>query len=74
MNNSDLNILDEIISLDGDCLSPQRCEICPLRKQCLPVFLRKRRPSKKKRAQAALEAAINHCLMEESDLPSFKEV
>ena len=73
MTDRDIQILEEIIQLEGDCLDHRRCDICPLRKQCLPVYLRKRRPSKKKRVQVALDKVVRECLIEETDPPSFKD-
>ena len=33
-----IKILNEIVSLDGNCLTPERCKNCPLRLECHPTF------------------------------------
>ena len=73
MKNKDLKILQDIVDLEGDCLDHNRCDKCPLRKKCLPVFLHKRRPSKNKRMRVALDTIANVMLMGDDHEPSLKE-
>lgn len=48
-------ILQEIIDLDGNCLSDSRCRNCPFKSKCLTEFTSRRPPSKKRRAAMALD-------------------
>ena len=63
LSKSNIDILEDIISLKGDCLSSQRCRKCPFASQCLPDFLesdrRKRKLSKAKRFNLAISKIVN---------------
>jgi len=60
------NIIDEIIDLDGDCLSSVRCQSCPFKKNCLLEFLRDK-PHKLKRKRIALNNAFRISVMDEDE-------
>lgn len=70
MKDQDLQVLEKIIELQGDCLKADLCRSCPFRKKCLPEFLKivSHRPSKKERFNLALDAVTNTALFDDSDI------
>jgi len=66
LSNEDIQTLEEIVGLDGDCLDGgTRCKKCPFRSQCLPEFLYPKPPSKKERLRMSLDVLTYNSLMEE---------
>jgi hypothetical protein len=61
-------VLNEILSLEGDCLDGSRCPMCPFKTQCLYEFLGSKGsyPSKIRRKQMALDAIVYLELLGES--------
>jgi hypothetical protein len=63
ISNRDLEILQEIVTLNGKCLNSKRCLECPFRSMCLPEFLAPQPLPQKKRAKMALDVlSYNHIL------------
>ena len=67
LSNNDTNILEQIVSLDGNCMDSQRCKLCPFRVMCLPEFLNPTPPTKEQRAKMALDVMTHHALVDESE-------
>jgi hypothetical protein len=67
LDSSDINILEEIVAADGDCLKSAMCSVCPFAKKCLPQFLKPRnyRPSREERANMALDTLAKHALFDD---------
>lgn len=65
LSNSDKNILEEIVSTDGQCLDSKRCQKCPFRSICLPEFLNLVPPSAIQRAKMAQDVLAHHYLISE---------
>jgi hypothetical protein len=63
LNNTDIDILQQIVTEKGDCLSSTRCKKCPFRGTCLPEFIQSRMPSKQKRLQRAEDVLVFHHLL-----------
>ena len=62
------SILEEIVSLDGNCMDNNRCSQCPFRSKCLPLFLKpETKPSTQVRLNMALDVMANASLID-SDL------
>jgi propanediol dehydratase small subunit len=59
-------VLEQIISLDGDCLDSVRCSSCPFKGQCLTEFATNTPPSKKTRRQMALDKLTIDALLNET--------
>ena len=58
MTKNELEVLEKIVELEGDCLLASLCDFCPFRLECLPIFVMPHREplSKGKRCQMALSA------------------
>ena len=73
-NNKNLNILEKIVELGGDCLDSKLCNNCPFKRRCLPQFLYKEsRPTKEERFNLALDNITNITLMGEEELSYTRE-
>jgi hypothetical protein len=68
-----IQILEKIVELKGDCLKADMCRDCPFAKQCLPEFLKvkRERPSKQERFNMALDKLTNISLFDDEDM-NFK--
>ena len=67
LSNNDTKILEQIVSLDGQCMDSQRCKLCPFRVMCLPEFLNPVPPTTEQRAKMALDVMTHHALVDESE-------
>ena len=65
LNQSDTNILQEIIETDGQCLDSKRCVKCPFRAICLPEFLNPVPPSPPQRHKMAMDVLAHHYLIDD---------
>lgn len=63
---TDKDILEEIVSVDGQCMSSKRCERCPFRAICLPEFLNPVPPSQPQRLKMAIDVLTHHALIDDS--------
>ena len=61
---SDAATLQEIVELEGNCLSKDRCMRCPFRAMCLPEFLNPAPPTKNQRFTMALDILTHNALMD----------
>ncbi len=61
----DKDILEEIVSVDGQCMSSRRCERCPFRVICLPEFLNPIPPSQEQRLRMAQDVLAHHYLIDD---------
>jgi hypothetical protein len=68
LNNTDIEILQQIVEEEGDCLNSSRCKKCPFRGTCLPEFIQSKMPSKQKRLQKAEDVLIFHHLLGDDTL------
>lgn len=57
-------ILEDIVSVDGKCLSSRRCRLCPMRSKCLPKFLTTFPPSTTSRQRTALDILAHDYLID----------
>lgn len=39
LTEKDIEVLEEVVLLEGNCMSASRCSVCPLRSKCLVQFL-----------------------------------
>ena len=60
----DKNILEEIVTTVGQCMSSKRCEKCPFRAICLPEFLNPIPPSQEQRLKMAQDVLTHHYLID----------
>jgi len=69
LSDKDKIILEEIVSLNGNCLDGARCHSCPFRTSCLPEFLitPKEPPTKNQRLQMALDVITYNILLGDSE-------
>ena len=67
LSNNDTAILEQIVSLDGNCMDSKRCKLCPFRALCLPEFLNPTPPTKEQRAKMALDVMTHHALVDETE-------
>ena len=68
LSDSDKNVLEEIIKLEGDCLDGRpRCQVCPFRAMCLPEFINIKPPTKRHRFDLAMRVLAHHCLIDDED-------
>lgn len=68
LEDKQLEILEEIISLGGNCLEAKRCQGCPFRTKCLPQFaMGKSRMSQNQRANYAADVITREELLGETD-------
>lgn len=65
----DRQILDEIINLEGKCLSSSRCLECPFKALCLPQFLAPAPLPQYKRLKMAVDVIAYNDLLGDSDIP-----
>lgn len=72
ISNEDLEILQEIVDLDGKCLSSKRCLKCPFRSMCLPEFLAPEPLPQSKRAQMALDVLSYNGILGDDALEQVK--
>jgi hypothetical protein len=73
-NNKNLQTLEKIVELKGDCLDSKLCNQCPFKSKCLPQFLNfKNRPTKEERFNLALDNIVNTTIMEEDELSYARE-
>jgi hypothetical protein len=61
----DKDILEEIVSTDGQCLDSKRCIKCPFRAICLPEFLNPVPPSQPQRLKMAVDVLTHHYLIDD---------
>lgn len=66
--NRDAEILQEIVDLDGACLSSKRCIECPFKSLCLPEFLAPAPLPQYKRAKMALDVLAYNGLLDDQDI------
>lgn len=66
LHESDLLILEEIVSADGKCMNSIRCIKCPFRAMCLPEFLNPIPPTPQQRKAMALDVLSHHALVDEN--------
>lgn len=74
MNSSEIDTLNEIVELEGDCLMYERCRKCPFKVQCHRSIVRSYNGpfGKPQRLAAALDALFNLAVMGDEDLPSVE--
>ena len=65
LTNSDKDVLEDIVKLDGQCLESSRCKRCPFRAICLPEFLNPVPPSQPQRLKMAQDVLTHHYLLDE---------
>ena len=67
MNTQDIQNLEKIVELEGDCLMAGVCGDCLFRKDCLPSFVRekKARLTKAERLHRALDRIANTILLDD---------
>lgn len=65
LNSEDMDILQEIVDTDGNCLDSIRCKKCPFRAACLPEFLNPVPPSQPQRLRMALGILTHHMLLDD---------
>jgi hypothetical protein len=68
LNDSDQKILEEVVTLEGDCLKKERCEKCPFRSMCLPEFLNIEPPTKNQRKEMAAKILMHNAVMEDEQM------
>lgn len=61
----DKDVLEEIVSTDGQCLDSKRCAKCPFRAICLPEFLNPVPPSQPQRLKMAMDVLTHHYLIDD---------
>ena len=64
LTNQDIQILQEIVDLEGKCLESNRCKVCPFRAICLPDFLNTRPPTASHREKLAMDVLTHHALID----------
>jgi hypothetical protein len=65
LSTTDKNILEEIVTTDGQCMNSKRCEKCPFRAICLPEFLNPIPPSQEQRLKMAQDVLTHHYLIDD---------
>jgi hypothetical protein len=70
MNEQNIEILEKIVALDGDCLTAKMCKVCPFASKCLPQFLhgKQKSPSKDERLNLALDTLAYGVLLDDDTL------
>jgi len=63
LNNKDETVLQEIVTLEGNCLKQERCHICPFRSMCLPEFLFPKPPTQEQRKMMALKVLAHDAIL-----------
>lgn len=66
LSDSDKDILEEIVELDGQCMNSNRCKRCPFRAICLPEFLNPVPPSQPQRLKMAQDVLAHHYLIDDN--------
>ncbi len=78
MPSKKIKVLEEIISLDGNCLLAKRCLQCPLRGKCHPTFYSdstgKSRFRNYERVNHASEILTNIILMGDEDYAAANDM
>lgn len=65
LTKSDKDVLEEIVTTDGQCMNSKRCEKCPFRAICLPEFLNPIPPSQEQRLKMAQDVLAHHYLIDD---------
>ena len=65
LNQTDKDVLEEIVKTDGQCLDSKRCAKCPFRAICLPEFLNPVPPSQPQRLKMAMDVLAHHYLIDD---------
>lgn len=74
LNQSDKDVLEDIVKVDGQCLDAKRCQRCPFRAICLPEFLYPNPPSQPQRLKMAQDVLAHHYLIDEDmDVEEIKK-
>lgn len=68
----EMNILQEIIDLEGKCLDSIRCSKCPFRATCLPTFLDDSPISHQKRLRMALDVLSYDAILDDDAMEEVK--
>lgn len=65
MNDKDLIVLEEIVTLKGKCLLNSRCQQCPLISHCFPKYLQggTSEHRQKSRLNLALKTLTDHFIL-----------
>lgn len=66
LSDTDKNILEDIVKLDGQCMESSRCRKCPFRAICLPEFLNPIPPSQAQRLKIAQDVLTHHYLIDDT--------
>ena len=67
-----MTVMEQIIALEGQCISSSRCSICPFRSRCLPEFISSTPPTAAQRRDMALNALSRAVLLgDDSPLDSY---
>lgn len=67
LTNKDINILQEIVNVRGNCLYSKRCSECPFRSRCLPEFLNIEPPTQNQRFNMAVDVLTYHQLLQDEE-------
>lgn len=65
LSDSDKNIMQEIVLVQGKCMSATRCTKCPFRAMCLPEFIYPNPPSQAQRSRMAMDILTHHELIDD---------
>lgn len=65
LTSDDIDILEEIVTANGHCLSSKRCAKCPFRAMCLPEFLNDIPPTEPQRLKMAVDVLMHHQLIDQ---------
>jgi hypothetical protein len=66
-----MDILEDVIAVNGDCLQATRCSRCPFASECLPKFAEESGPwTKEERRNRAMNALAHQVLMGDNYEPS----
>ena len=65
MDNKQLDTLEKIVELGGDCLDHRLCDYCPFRKKCLPEFVTGKPMSQKERLNVALDTLVRRSVLDD---------
>ena len=65
LSNQDIVVLEQIVSLEGKCMSTERCNLCPFRAMCLPEFLNPVPPTQQQRERMAMDILMHHHILDE---------
>lgn len=73
LNKQDIEVLEQIVDLNGKCMDSLRCSICPFRAMCLPEFLNPTPPSTNYRLSIALDILTHQMFMgEEVEVEDYR--